>query len=387
MPRRPAHSPPRRRVAFLDTLAKQGFNRPVLGALKYANEINRWDFVGRSNEPYISIKQIDPATVDGVIGLLNHPALVEAIAATGVHAVNVSNKFNDHRLPRVGHDEQAIGRLGAEHLLTCGFTQFAFLGWAEAWFAEQRMKAFQEMIEDAGHACLTYALPTYSGGEDDRLIIDWLASLPKPIAIMVFSDDFGTGVISAANRLSLTVPDEVAVLSVNNTWLATMMTRPPMSSIELDAEHVGYRAAKMLDELMADQGPPSPQWVEPIGVVERRSTQVVLHDNPLVTRAMRYIADHATEGITVTDVLEAVGVSRTTLENHMKRAFGQTPQVAIFRARFKHAKNLLTTTDQTLGQIAIACGFGRQDHFCTAFKRQHGMTPGQYRKQRSRNRP
>jgi len=371
----------RHRVGFLETLARGGFDRPVLGALKYAAQIDRWDLVGESAHPYVNLDQISPEHVDGLIGFINTPELEEAVVATGVPTVNTSNRFADSKLPRVGHDEQAIGRLGAEHLLACGFSHFGFVSWADAWFSQQRAEAFAGIIERAGHKCHILS-DVHPGRRSIEVLRAWMKALPKPVAVMSYADVFGTEIIRIAHELGLAVPQDMAVLSVGNEWLATMMSRPPLSSIDIDAEQVGYRAAQLLDELMADQAADWPRWVEPIGVAERRSTQIVSHDDPLITAAMSFIRDHCTRGIDVTDLLNEFEVSRTTLETRLKRATGLTPHAAICRARIDRAKHLLSSSEDNLGQIARACGFDRQDQFCHVFKRITGVTPGRFRHQR-----
>jgi LacI family transcriptional regulator len=373
---------PQRRVGLLHMLTEQ--DRLVQGVLDYAAHADHWQFAGHPHYPYVLVEQVDPSEIDGVIGLFHEERWLGPIVASGVTAVNTSNRLADQPLPCVGHDERAIGRLGAEHLLACGFGHFGFIGWDLAWFAAERMEAFREAIEDAGRVCYTMTVEQYMDRGNVARVGRWLASLPKPLGVMAFADPHGAVAIEAATELGLGVPADVAVLGVGTDWRLTAMTRPPMSSIELDARQVGYRAAQMLDELMDEQHPPSPQRVKPIGVVPRRSTRITRHKDPCVTEAMNYIREYCAAGLTVADVVEAVDVSRTTLETRLKRATGQTPQAAIYHARIERAKNLLLLSQDNLGQIARACGFARQDHFCTVFKRIAGVTPGQFRQQRSR---
>jgi len=371
----------KRRVGLHKYLQQRELDRLILGVLSYAARSDHWAFAGEPFDPYVTLGEITPGHVDGVIGLFNSAQWADGVLASGVPAVNTSNKLADQPLPRVGHDEEAIGRLGAEHLLGCGFARYGFIGWQEAWFSQRRMEAFCQTIADAGHPCDVLQLDDYDGPAVKASVRGWLVDQPKPIAVMTYSDHIGVALIEAAQWLRLSVPEQVAVLGVNNQWFATVMTRPPMSSIEMDTKQVGYQAAKMLDALMSGERVTSPQWVPPVGVVERRSTQVQVDANPLVTRALSYILEHCASGIVVSDVLDHVQVSRTTLETHLKRATGQTPQNLIFRAQIDRAKRLLPTSQDNLGQIARACGFERQDHFCTVFKRLAGVTPGVFRQQ------
>ena len=180
------------------------------------------------------------------------------------------------------------------------------------------------------------------------------------------------------------VPEDVAVLGVNNDPWTLGITAVPMSSIAVDMRRVGYRAAKVLDKLMAGEAPTSVRPIPPVGVVTRQSTDVVLTQDQLVQQAMWFIRDHVADGISVEDVLAVVGVSTPTLTKRMKAAIGQTPHQAICQARVDRAKQLIEQTDQSLDVISRQCGFERQSRLSEVFKRLTGITPGQYRNQRSR---
>jgi len=155
-----------------------------------------------------------------------------------------------------------------------------------------------------------------------------------------------------------------------------------LSSIRPDNRQVGYQAAKLLDALMAGEAPPPPRWVSPLGVVSRRSTEITLSEDALVTEALNFIRDHCGwQELSVDHLLDELGVSRRTLELRMKQATGHPPNAAIIRARIQKAEKMLIETEQTMAQIAAACGFRRQGRFSAVFKKVTGMTPGEYRRQ------
>ena len=370
-----------RRVGLMGMLAERAFDGVVSGILAYAEHAEHWHFAGQPYWPFVRLGDLAAEQVDGVIGNFHQLHWLEVIQEAGVTAVNTSTNRADDPLPRVGHDELAIGRLGAEHLLACGFSEYGFVGAPEFWFSQQRLEGFADVIDEAGCRCHVSPAMRYQDQHSQEKLADWLQGVPKPIGVMAFVDHFGAQVIDAAKALGLRVPEDVAVLGLGNESRTTVMTRPPMSSINIDRWQVGYRAAQMLDELMAGQAPPTPQWIPPIGVVTRRSTDTTVYEDPVVVTAMGYIRDHCTAGITVDDVLEQLDVSRKTLETRMKRATGLTPQNAIYRGQLDRAKQMLLGSQASLGRVAEACGFARQDQFCTVFKRLTGMTPGQYRQQ------
>ncbi|MFO7907155.1 MAG: DNA-binding transcriptional regulator [Pirellulaceae bacterium] len=353
----------------------------VRGAIDYAEHLGRWTFVGREPRPFQSFEQIDLGAVDGIIGNFYKRSWAEAVDRASVAAVNTSTAHADLSVPRVGKDDEMIGRMGAEHLLGLGFTEYGFVTTVNAWYSERRCKAFVQAIEEnAGRACHVLKIPEQAKESAIPLLHDWLQTVPRPIAVMTANDNVARMAINAAVELGLHVPEDMAVLGVDNDRWETALSPVPISSVETDARQIGYRAAKLLDRLMAGEAPPPPQWVPCAGVVTRLSTDIVLAEDPLVVDALRFIREQCGEGLHVDDMLEELRVSRRTLETRMKQATGQTPQTAIYRAQIDQARNLLINSDQTMGEIARACGFERQERFNVVFKRLVGITPGRYRR-------
>jgi len=347
------------------------------GVLDYKERVAHWRLVGQITKPIMAFEDLDLDQVDGVIGFFRESHWAKDFADKGVVAVNFSNAIEDLPIPRVGNDEQAIGRLGAEHLLERGFAHFAFLPSGDTWYSRLRLAAFKQAIEQrAGQACQVYHPP--GGKRAVGALGEWFMDLPKPLALMAANDLRGCEAIQLATSLGISVPDEIAVLGVDNDHWLTQLPAVPMSSIEPDWRRIGYRAAEMLDGLMNGETHDRPLWVPPLGVVSRQSTDVVVSEDPVVAQALRYIQEHVSLGIGVDDVLDDLGVSRRSLESRMKRAIGQTPYAAIVRARIDRAKAMLVRTDAPMSEIARECGV-EQYHFYTLFKKATGMTPGAYR--------
>lgn len=354
------------------------------GVLRYSDQAGPWRFVKNRNLPFTTFDKLDLSTVDGVVGGFYLPEWAEAVKQAGVLAVNTSNQFADMPLPRVAPDDHAVGRMGGEYLLGRGFAQFGFLTHGTSWFSDQRLAGMLDVVEQRASRTVHVFDPEGQwAAEQIPPVEDWLRELPKPIAVMAANDNRGQHLIDAAARLGLRVPEDVAVLGVDNNEWVSAVSATPMSSVRLDGQQVGYEAAKLLAGLMAGTDPPPPRWVLPLGVVTRRSTDVVVTEDPLIATALGFIRDHCTDSIHVDDVLDQVGVSRKTLESRMKRAIGQTPQVAIFHAQVERAKIMLVNSTTPVGEIAFACGFPRPAQFNIVFKRLTGMTPGEYRRRRN----
>jgi len=284
----------------------------------------------------------------------------------------------------VANDDQAIGRMAAEHLLERGFANFGFVGIRRGWGARQRHQGFAETLERAKRDCNVF---TFDPATEDRAsaLAHWLAELDKPVALMAYNDLVARELIDIALANNLAVPQDVAVLGVDDDRWLTHLGSVSLSSIENNFWEIGYQAAKMLDEMMAGQVHDPPQWIPPRRVVVRQSTDVTLTDDPKTRKALNFIHEHLAEGINVKDVIAHVGMTRTSVETKIKRATGLTPLNAICRARVDRAKQLLTQTDQSITKIAKACGFATTSQLVVVFKRLTGMTPGQYRRQRVRS--
>ena len=189
-------------------------------------------------------------------------------------------------------------------------------------------------------------------------------------------------VLDACRRAGLAVPDEVAVVGVDNDTFLGDLTDPPLSSVAPDTRRTGYEAAALLDRLMSGRERQRGQaiFVEPLGVVTRRSTDVLALGDADVSAAVRFIREHACDGIAVKDVLEQVPLSRRVLEGRFRKLLGRTPHDEIARIRLERVRQLLRETRLPLSDIAARSGFRTAEYLATAFRREFGTSPDAYRK-------
>jgi LacI family transcriptional regulator len=178
------------------------------------------------------------------------------------------------------------------------------------------------------------------------------------------------------------VPDEVAVVGVDNEELLCRLASPPLTSIALNSKRMGYLAATLLDRMMAGEDvPPDIHLVEPVGIVCRQSTDILAIKDPLVARAVRFIREHACEGINVNDVLREVPMSRRVLESRFKKLLERSPHEEIVKTRIRRVKELLRETELPLYIIAGKTGFEHIEYLSVAFKREEGVWPSAFRAQ------
>jgi LacI family transcriptional regulator len=323
---------------------------------------------------------------DGIIARIDDMTTANIVARVGVPVVNLRSTLPHLSFPFIGADNRAIARLAAGHLLERGFRHFGFCGFRRGCHRgfDVRRESFREIIERAAYSYRQLILrgnnlrPPSWEKEQDR-IVQWLHSLPLPVGILSINDECGLQVLDACRRAGLSVPDQVAVIGCDNDEYACSLSIPPLSSIDLNSERVGYEAAALLDRLMAGKSVPKrlPE-IEPSGVITRRSTEVLATDDAAVVRAVGFIRRHACRPITVGDVVNHVQVPRTTLQIRVSRVIGRTLHQEIRRIQIAKARELLSAASIPIKRVAHECGFRNVQYFTRAFHRATGLTPGKF---------
>ncbi len=323
---------------------------------------------------------------DGILSRATTKQLAGAATRSRIPVVELTDRHDRTALHCVRSDDHAIARLGAEHLLERSFRHFGFCGFARENWSKRRGEGFVRILPAAGRECGVYESPWHGPDappweDEQRNLSEWLAALPKPVGLMACNDVRGQQVVDACGRIGLAVPEEVAVLGVDNEEELCELCDPPLSSVVPNPELVGYTAAEILDRMMAGELAKADQTlVAPLGVVTRQSTDVLAIDDPEVGAAVRYIREHACEGATVEYVLAHVPVSRSILERRFRKFLGCSPQAILRLTQLKRLKQLLSETDLPLAKISELAGFKYCEHMCVVFKREIGATPGSFRK-------
>jgi LacI family transcriptional regulator len=295
--------------------------------------------------------------------------------------------------PHIQSDHRALGRLAAEHLLERGFTNFAYFGYPVFGWSRRSSEGFSTAVQAAGHSCYQYRdaqpvsfghqLPSWEDEVDGAS--RWIGALPRPLGLMACNDFRGIQALDACRRAGVAVPEEVAVIGVDNEVLACEMANPPLSSVIPDCRRIGYEAAALLNRLMQGARPPrTTVEIPPVGIVTRQSTDVTAIADRCVAEAMTFIREHACEAIGVEDVLGQVMVSRSVLQKRFRAALGRTIHDAIAGVRLRRVKQLLVETDLSYEALAERAGFSSRAYMSTAFRRGTGATLAAYRREHGR---
>jgi LacI family transcriptional regulator len=366
-----------------------GAGREILrGIAQYVREHGPWSIY---HEPR-NLEDSAPTWLkgwrgDGIIVRLQNKRITSAVVDAKLPAVDVLGAMPHPAVPLVHVRDASISRLAAEHLLERGFRNFGYCGIEGANWSKQREEAFVGLVGQAGCACSVYHLPAVSRTDhsweaEQQDLAEWVSQLPRPAGVMVCHDPRGQRVLEACRRANVTVPEEVAVIGVDNDEPICEVSAPPLSSVIPDFRGIGYQAAALLDRLMhGEPQPEGPMYLEPLGVAARLSTDALALEDRDVADAMRFIRQHACDRIGVEDVAKHVSLSRSVLKRRFRKSLDRSVHDEIIRVRIKRVQELLAQTDLPIGLIAQKTGFRHQEYLGVAFRAQVGQTPGAYRRQ------
>jgi LacI family transcriptional regulator len=381
---------PIRRVAVVIE-ASNAYARGLLAGIhRHVREHEPWTVFlpehGRGTPPLEALAKWGG---DGVIARIETESTAKAIEKLrrklGIPVIDVSAARLVADLPYVETDDAAIAALAADHFLERDFRHFAFLGDGRFQWSDNRCRGFVEAVAAQGYDVAVFSSRRRKAGpaDDDEAVEAWLAGLPRPVALLACYDIRGRQAIDACRRTGIAVPDEVAVLGVDDDDVLCGLASPPLSSVIPDAIGAGRRAAELLEQLMRGESLERSEWLlPPLGIATRQSTDVLAIDDPLVVAAVRQIRDHACDGIKVADVARVLKTTRRVLEHRFTKRVGHTPHEEIARVQFRRVEQLLRETELPLATIAARAGFRHTEYMTVAFTKRHGMPPSRWRQQR-----
>ena len=376
-----------KRIAITIGLSTHMGREILRGAADYARRHGLWVFAMQgTGYGTASFESVRDWGGDGVLTFMAAPGATEPLLASGLPLVNTSSYRGDLGVPQVICDNAAIGRLAAEHFLERGFRRFGYVYRPGPWFGDLRREGFLGPIRRAGFTCSVYEAGPRPHDKstwetEQNRLTEWVMRVAKPVGVMGCVDESCRQVAEVCRRVRVPVPEQVALVGVDNEEVICEIYDPPLSSVDHGPRRVGYEACALLDRLMAGHAPPrEPVLVPPTGLVARRSSDVLAVDDPDLAKAIRFIRDHADEPIRVDDVVASVPLSRRVLERRFRQGLGRSPAQEIRRVRLRIAKKLLVETDLPIAQVAAASGFTSAVHFSLRFPRETGLSPSRYRK-------
>ncbi|MEN6385904.1 MAG: DNA-binding transcriptional regulator [Phycisphaerales bacterium] len=380
----------RKKVALIIEAIRGHEREVVLGIANYARVSGNWVFYLDKLDPYYHfnptqvrhyIAQLMDWGVEGVI--TRYPEEFALLKKKGIPMVSVKQARTGENTFAINNEH--IGIMGAKYFLEKCFKHYGFCGFEDMFWSDIRCTAFSKVIKDNGCSISIYGPSkkrmSFSWEKAQKMLAEWLVSLPKPVAVMACNDDCAEHVLEAAKFAGLYVPEDVAVLGVSNDELICEFSDPPLSSIILNGQQAGYEAAALLDNLMAGIQPvDSVINVKPIEVVGRRSTDFLAVEDKTIAEVLAYIRRNSTDIIQVEKIAEQVGVSLRVLQSRFRQVMGFTLREELNRARLNRINALLLDTKRSIEQIADMTGYSTTYNMIRFFQKQMGTSPGQYRK-------
>lgn len=378
------------KIILLIDFGEDFSKRLLQGIVKYSREHGPWIFCRMPlyYRETIGIKGILEWALEwganGIIGqLYNHNDITSLVqAGIPVIAQDFKERFTD--IPNITGAYHETGQLAADYFLKKGFKQFAFYGFKDIVWSRERAEGFEQRIKQAGYQVhsfqqvqnrssdLWYYLPSS--------LSEWLTSLPKPIAIMTCDDRQGQHITEACRHSGIRIPEEVAVLGVDNDEMICDLSDPPLSSIALDAEKGGYDSARLLD-LMIREGIDKAYdiIVKPTQVVTRQSTDIYATHDDYIASSLKFIHQNIDKNLQVDDVVRQVPLSRRALEKRFLEITGYPIYKYIANLRIEKFSQKLLETDMTVFEIALDMGLTDTKNIARQFRQVKGCTPLEYR--------
>jgi LacI family transcriptional regulator len=374
------------RIALL-VPAWSEYGRGIIeGVWQYAQQHGPWLLEMQPGEPDESTAIPRGWSGDGMIASVQTRRLAAKLRPLGVPVVNISGSRREGvDFPRVTSDAKAVVRMAVAHMREKGLKHIAFCGEPQRPFLDFWTEAFRSVMAESGTEAVVYQPSARLGQragmearQNDRR--RWIGTLPKPVGIIGWATDICRHLAMGCTEIGVMVPEEVAILSLETEDLLGRVVHPPISGVDIPVRQIGYQAAAQLDRLLRGM-PADPHEIQlpPIGVTTRQSTDLVACTDPQVRQALRFIRDHAHEGIDVRTVLKAVPMARRSLERRFHDFLGRSPADEIRRVKINKVRELLDTTNMPIPDIAEACGYKYVEHMIPVFKKHHGNTPSRYR--------
>ncbi|MFC4764881.1 XylR family transcriptional regulator [Dyella koreensis] len=327
---------------------------------------------------------------DGIIADFDDPAVAETLTHLPMPVVAVGGSYADDsqyppNTPYVATDNTKLVRLAYDHLIAQGLQRFAFYGLPPSpgnrW-AHERETAFLQMIDADGLEGMVYrGSPTSAGGwgraQED--MVAWVKSLPKPIGVIAVTDARARQLLQACVVADVPVPEQIAVVGIDNDPMAQLLSRIPLTSVTQGAEEMGRMAAQVLHQMLHGGDCTNTRvLVPPVGINVQASSLHQPMRSPHVMRARHYIRQYACLGIKTEQVADYVGISRTLLEEHFKRELKQTVHQTILEHKLEMARAMLEDSSIPLADVAVRCGFTSLQYMYAVFRREFNCTPRQF---------
>ena len=367
-----------------------GYSRNLLkGIVRYSKEVGNWSF--QRMPLYYRMLYGENGVVewakkwqaDAIIAQLTD-VNIELLNDLNIPIIVQNYRDRNKAVSNLTGDYFNTGVMAAKFFLNRGYRNFAFYGFKGAIWSRERADGYSHEIEKQG-----YKLAILENDNKDReewsynhtVLGNWLQSLPKPVALFACDDHFALQISETCNVYNINVPDDIAILGVDNDDLLCNISDPPLSSIVLDVENGGYNAGKLLHQLITKEiTEPFNIVVNPLIIERRKSTEKYAVSDKNIRIILNYIEKNYANHLSVEELVKQVPLSRRVLEKKFKEETGESLYQYIQNYRIDQFTRLLITTDYSLFEAALQSGFENYKNVSRIFRKYKSLSPAEYRK-------
>ena len=377
-----------KKIALLIETSTSYGRELIRGIARYANLNTSWIFFNEPRGITDKLPQIRKWSPDGII-MRDTPENMKLLKLNIPTIISIRYKQRVESAPNIISDSNEIGRIAYEYFSNKGFTQFAFCGFDNMPWSKEREQAFmQSLLPNESLYIYEDKKNKLDYEQELKRLAKWLESLPKPIALLACNDVKGSKIIEACKLAKMKVPQEIAILGVNNDDMICEITSPSLSSIALDIINAGYEAGKTLDRIIKKRGKDVDRIIiKPKGVVTRTSTDIFAINDLIVAHSLHYIYENEKRIIQVSDIADYVGTNRRNLERRFRKILGRSVHEEIKRAKIEAISKILIETDTPISEIAFNMGFNDDHHISRYFNSAKKISPTKFREQYRLNNP
>jgi LacI family transcriptional regulator len=371
----------------------------MAGIAEYTHKKGDWQLIIWPDNSRESLSFLKQRGCKGAFVSTQTARQAKELLQIGIPVIAISTLQKMLALPFISANSEQVAKLACEYFLKKKFRNFAFFGLTEARWSRERMEYFSAYLSRAGHEIHVFKKEQIPITKDfisfvklwidttltqrQQELVKWLKQLPKPIAILASCDILACHLSNAVKEADLSIPDEIAILGIDNDQTMCNICDPPLSSIALNYKKAGYSAAKLLERIISGQTSMRGQRIdiEPTHVETRGSTDIFAIDDPDVIQALKYIKKNSNKPLQVNEVASQVYISERSLQSKFQKMLGRSVHEEITHAHLEIAKAMLVETSLPIDEIASRSGFHYTSNMRRAFKQFTGLLPQKYRQQ------
>jgi LacI family transcriptional regulator len=373
-----------KRIVLLVETSREFGRQLIIGIARYSRLNGPWTFYKEQIGLKSSIPHLTSWKPDGII--MRDSLIKNELLELKIPTILVQHDSScPKNLPVIKTNSLSIAKMASEHLIEKGFKNFAFCGFDNYEWSNKRKLYFTQYNDEAGFMTHIYFSPKsikiYDWENEQRHVSEWIKTLPKPVGMLACNDDRGQHILEVCKRIGFKVPEDVAVIGVDNDPMICEIGDPPLTSIALNVESAGYEAAKLLDQLINKKKIVGKQiMVNPSHIVQRQSSDILAVNDTEVALAIQYIRNNTKNKILVKDVVETTNISRRTLEKRFRKTIHRSIYDEIRLVRVELISKLLIETNLPISQITSFFNFTDVEHISRYFKKEKGIGLREFRK-------